>query len=57
MPESTRREALISIAARGVAAQALDVANHGLQAFAADQFHLLEQLVYMIIPTRTRLAR
>ena len=50
LPESTRREALISIAFVGVAAQALDAADHGLQAFAADQFRLLEQLVDMIIP-------
>ena len=50
MPESTRREALISIAACGVAAQALDAADDEPEAFAANQFRLLEQLVDMIIP-------
>ncbi len=50
MPESTRREVLISIAARGVAAQAFGATDYGLKAFAADQFRLLEQLVDMIVP-------
>ncbi len=50
MPESTRREALILIAAGGVAAQALDAADYEPKAFAADQFRLLEQLVDTIVP-------
>ena len=50
LPESARSEALISIAAGGVAAQALFAADHGPQAFAATQFRLLEQLVDLIIP-------
>ena len=37
LPESTRREAL-------------DAADHGSQAVAADQFRLFEQLVDMITP-------
>ena len=50
LPESTRRGALLLIAAGGVAAQALDAADHEPQAFAADQFRLLERLVDIIVP-------
>lgn len=50
MPGSTRGEALISIAACGVAAQALDAADHEPETSVANQFRLLEQLDGIIIP-------
>ena len=50
MSQSTRREALVSIAAAGVAAGTLVAADHEPTAFSRDEYKLLEQVVDMIIP-------
>jgi len=50
MSQSTRREALVSIAGAGVAAGTLSAAEHEPKAFSEAEFKVLEQVVDMIIP-------
>ncbi len=50
MSQSTRREALVSIAGAGVAAGTLSAADHEPAAFSRDEYKLLAQVVDMIIP-------
>ena len=50
MSQSTRREALVSIAGAGVAAGTLHAADHKPKAFTAKDYKILEQVVDMIIP-------
>ncbi len=50
MSQSTRREALVSIAGAGVAAGTLKGADHRPKSFSAEDYKVLEQAVDMIIP-------